>query len=239
MALALGAGGLVKGATGMGLPLIALPILTAFLGIQHAVALICLPVAVTNIWQVWRFRAAMWEGYFLPAMLISGIGGVAVGTWLIVSAPERALSLTLAILVFVYIGLRLGNPNFIVTRRWGKRLAPIFGFAAGALQGATGISSPVGVTFIHAMRLGRAAHVFAVSAMFLLYTCVQVPALVIAGVLTWQIALEGLIAIIPAFLTMPVGNWLASRASQATFDRIVMALLAALALELAWSSIAG
>ncbi len=239
MALALGAGGLIKGATGMGLPLVALPILTAFLGIQHAVALICLPVVVTNVWQVWRFRAAMWEGYFLPAMLLGGVGGVVVGTWLIVSVPERALSLTLSLLVFVYIALRLGNPNFVVPRRWGKRLAPVFGFGAGTLQGATGIGSPVSVTFIHAMRLGRAAHVFAVSATFLLYTCVQFPALMVAGVMTWQIALESLVAIIPAFVTMPIGNWLAGRASQATFDRFVLALLAALALELAWKSLAG
>ena len=66
MALALGVGGLVKGATGMGLPLVALPILAAFLGVQHAVALMCFPGIITNIWQVWRFRAAMWETDFLP-----------------------------------------------------------------------------------------------------------------------------------------------------------------------------
>jgi len=38
MALALAAGAIVKGATGMGLPLVALPVLTAAFGLQHAVA---------------------------------------------------------------------------------------------------------------------------------------------------------------------------------------------------------
>jgi uncharacterized membrane protein YfcA len=238
MALALGVGGLVKGATGMGLPLLALPILAAFLGVQHAVALMCLPVIITNFWQVWRFRAAMWEGDFLPAMALGGAAGVAVGTWFIVSVPERALSLALALLVFTYIALRLANPHFAVPRRLGKQLAPGFGFGAGVLQGATGIGSPISVTFIHAMRLGRAAHVFAVSVTFLLYTVVQIPALAVAGVMTWGIALEGVIAMLPALATMPLGNWLAGRISQAVFDRIVLALLAVVALELSWKSIA-
>jgi hypothetical protein len=238
MALALGVGGLVKGATGMGLPLVALPILAAFLGVQHAVALMCFPGIITNIWQVWRFRGAIWETDFLPAMTLGGAAGIVAGTWFIVSLPERALSFSLGLLVFTYIGLRLANPHFIVSRRLGRRLAPGFGFGAGLLQGATGIGSPISVTFIHAMRLGRAAHVFAISVIFLLSTVVQVPALMVAGVMTWRIAIEGILALAPALAVMPIGNWLAGRMSQATFDRIVLALLALVALELLWKSVA-
>jgi uncharacterized membrane protein YfcA len=117
-------------------------------------------------------------------------------------------------------------------------LAPGFGFGAGLLQGATGIGSPISVTFIHAMRLGRAAHVFAISVIFLLSTVVQVPALMVAGVMTWRIAIEGILALAPALAVMPIGNWLAGRMSQATFDRIVLALLALVALELLWKSVA-
>lgn len=238
MALALGVGGLVKGATGMGLPLVALPILAAFLGVQHAVALMCFPGIITNALQVWRFRAAMWETDFLPAMVLGGTAGIIAGTWFIVSLPERALSLALGLLIFGYIALRLFNPHFTVSRRTGRRLAPGAGFGAGLLQGATGIGSPVSVTFIHAMRLGRAAHVFAVSVIFLLSTVVQLPALMFAGVMTWQIALEGIVALLPALATMPVGNWLAGRVSQTVFDRMILVLLAVLACELSWKGVA-
>ena len=56
MVLALAAGAVVKGASGMGLPLIALPVITAFFGLQHAIGLMVIPLIVTNAWQVWRFR---------------------------------------------------------------------------------------------------------------------------------------------------------------------------------------
>ena len=48
MGLALAAGAVVKGATGMGLPLVALPVLTTFFGLQHAVGLMVIPLIVTN-----------------------------------------------------------------------------------------------------------------------------------------------------------------------------------------------
>lgn len=52
MIAALAAGAVVKGATGMGLPLIALPVLTSAFGLQHAVGLMTIPLIVTNVWQV-------------------------------------------------------------------------------------------------------------------------------------------------------------------------------------------
>lgn len=236
MALALGAGGLVKGAAGMGLPLVALPILAAFLGVQHAVALMCFPIIITNFWQTWRLRTFMREADFVPAMTVGGAAGMLIGTWFIVTLPEGALSVTLALIVLAYVGLRLASPHFILPKALGQRLAPGIGLGAGMLQGATGIASPLSVTFIHAMRLSRGAHVYAVSTTFLLYTMVQVPALFVAGVMTWPIVLEGLVAIVPALALMPVGNWLAGRISQTVFDRVVMGLLVIVALQLVWKS---
>jgi uncharacterized membrane protein YfcA len=238
MALALGLGGLVKGATGMGLPIIALPILASFLGVQHAVALMCVPVVVTNLWQIWRFRADYRSADFLPPMFVGGIAGIAIGTWLLTSLPERALSFALAVLVIAYVGLGVLKPHFHMPRPLGLKLAPLFGLGAGVLQGATGVGSPLSVTFIHAMRLWRTAHVFAVSAMFLLLTIVQMPALAVAGVLTWTILLEGAVAIVPAFLAMQAGNRLAARLSPKAFDRIVLAVLALIAVELLVKSLA-
>jgi uncharacterized protein len=238
MALALGVGGLVKGATGMGLPIVALPILASFLGVQHAVAVMCFPLLITNLWQVWRYRADMWSAEFLPRLLAGGAIGIALGTALIAVLPERTLSLTLASCVFAYVGLRLSSPQFTLSSSLGKTIAAPIGIAAGTLQGATGIGSPVGATFIHAMRLHRTAHVFALSAMFLLFAVVQIPALAIAGVLSLPITLEGLFATLPAVLMLPVGAWLASYLSQRTFDRLILALLIVIALQLVWKNLA-
>ncbi|HET8726508.1 MAG TPA: sulfite exporter TauE/SafE family protein [Alphaproteobacteria bacterium] len=235
--IALGAGAMVKGATGMGLPLVALPVLATYFGIAHGLAILALPLVVTNIWQVWRYRAHAGGATFLPGLLIAGVFGIGLGTWALTIVPERALGLGLALLVLIYIALRLVNPELRISATIGRRLSPAVGVAAGALQGATGISAPVGVTFIHAMRLDRDAHVFAVSAMFLLFAATHLPALALAGILTWDRLLEGVFALLPVLLMMPVGAWLARFLSRQAFDRAIMGLLCLITIKLIFDSL--
>ena len=91
--VALGAGAIAKGATGMGLPLIAMPVMASAFGLQHAISIMTLPLLVTNIWQVWRLRgeAASPSLRFLVPMIIGGIAGVVAGTWALVEIDERIL----------------------------------------------------------------------------------------------------------------------------------------------------
>ena len=112
MTLALAAGAVVKGATGMGLPLVALPVLTAFFGLQHAVGLMTIPIIVTNIWQVWRFRSEAGSARlsFMPWFLVAGAIGIGIGTWALTALPERFLVLTLGIILLIYVALRLMAP---------------------------------------------------------------------------------------------------------------------------------
>lgn len=234
MVLALGAGAIVKGATGMGLPLIALPVLTTFFGLQHAVGLMVIPLIVTNAWQVWRFRAIRRDDRmgFLPLFLVGGAIGICLGTWALTSLPERALILSLGVILLAYVALRLAAPHFVVGPVLARRAGPLAGMGGGVLQGATGISAPIGVTFIHAMSLDRDAHVFAVSTMFLLYSLVQLPALAIAGVMEPQWLLEGLLALVPILIFMPVGQAIAGRLSRKAFDRMILIFLGLIGLKM-------
>ncbi len=97
LGLALGAGAVAKGATGMGLPLVALPALTALVGIQHAIGIMLVPAIATNLWQVWRYRDERRDGAlaFLPRFLVAGAVGIAAGTWALDALPERSLVMAL------------------------------------------------------------------------------------------------------------------------------------------------
>src|SRR5690606_6108941 len=97
---------------------------------------------------------------------------------------------------------------------------------------STGISAPIGVTFIHAMRLPREPLVFAISAMFLVLALVQAPALWVAGVLRPEWLLQGVFALLPTFLFMPVGQWLASKLSAEAFDRMILIFLGVIGLKM-------
>lgn len=232
---ALAAGAIVKGATGMGLPLIALPVLTSAFGLQHAVGLMTIPLIVTNVWQVWRFRAEMRGPHlgFMPWFLTTGAVGIGIGTLALTAFPERVLVQILGFLLIAYVAMRLAKPHWTLSPPHARRLAPVAGTAAGILQGATGISSPVGVTFIHAMTLDRATHIFAVSAMFLLFSVVQLPSLWIAGVMQTDWLLQGMLALIPILVFMPVGQWASGKLSREAFDRTIMVFLGAIGVKMA------
>lgn len=234
MLLALGAGAIAKGATGMGLPLVAVPPLAATLGLQHAIGVMLIPIFVTNAWQVWRLRAERTDAAlaFLPRLVAGGAVGVALGTWALGALPERSLVFGLGAILLAYVALRLVRPGASVPPRLAGRMSGPIGLAAGALQGATGISAPIGVTFIHAMGLERTGHVFAVSAMFLGFSVVQIPAVAISGIYQPAWVAQGLFALVPVAALMPVGEMLGRRFSRTAFDRLILAFLAAMGLKL-------
>jgi uncharacterized membrane protein YfcA len=234
MALALAAGAVVKGATGMGLPLIALPVLTTVFGLQHAIGLMVVPLIATNAWQVWRFRHSRHDDRlgFLPPFLLAGLVGIVLGTWALSLVAERILVMVLGLILLAYVALRLLAPRLAVTPHLARRIGPLMGAGGGLLQGATGISAPIGVTFIHAMALERESHVFAVSAMFLTYSICQLPALSLAGVMQPQWLLEGLLALVPILVFMPIGQALGHRLSRRAFDRLILIFLGLIGLKM-------
>jgi uncharacterized membrane protein YfcA len=234
MLLALSLGAVVKGATGMGLPLVALPVLTAAFGLQHAVGLMVIPLIVTNVWQVWRYRADARSPLlgFMPLFLVAGVLGIVLGTWALTALPERLLVLVLGVILLAYVAMRLRSPHWSLGLVAAKRLGPIVGLVGGVLQGATGISSPVTVSFIHAIGLDRTAHVFAVSAMFLLFSVVQLPSMWAAGIMQPLWLLQGLLALIPILIFMPLGQWISGRLSRQAFDRMILVFLGVIGLKM-------
>ena len=225
--VALAAGGIAKGATGMGLPLVALPVLASAFGLTHAIGLMVVPVLISNLWQVWsmrQFRHA--EGLrFMPRFLVGIAAGVIAGTWLLKTMPERWLVVGLGLMLVGYVVFRLLRPAATIGPALAQRAALPVGFAGGLLNGATGTSAPVSVTFIHWMKLERDTHVFVVSAMFFVVGAIHLPSLAIAGLLEPVWLLEGAFALIPTLLFMPLGRWFALRLSREAFDRLLMIFL--------------
>ncbi|MEM8665280.1 MAG: TSUP family transporter, partial [Pseudomonadota bacterium] len=63
--LGLAIGGVLKGATGAGAPLLAVPILAVLYDVPFAVAVLTFPSLLTNAWQAWRFRADQGDRVFV------------------------------------------------------------------------------------------------------------------------------------------------------------------------------
>ncbi len=234
---ALALSGLVKGVIGAGLPIVAVPVLASFFDVPFAIAMMVVPTVVTNIWQLWQFRGERVGLGWLGGMCGLAAVGIVAGTWLLARLPADALGIALALVVVAYIALRLARPHWRIPPAVAARAAPAVGFVSGLLQGATGISAPVSITFLSSIGLGRTGFVFAISALFVSFSAAQVPSLIVAGILTWERLVLSALALVPILLGMPLGGWVAARLSRETFDRLVLALLAVIAARLVYDAV--
>jgi uncharacterized membrane protein YfcA len=235
--LAILLGGVMKGAIGAGVPVIAAPALTMLFNVQTAVAILVVPNLLSNVWQAWHFRNEAMPRRFLILFAGGGMLGVAVGTFLLSVLPQETLSLMVACAVLAYITLRLARPGWTLARDTANRLCGAAGIAGGFLQGATGISAPASITFLNAMKLPREAFIGTISIFFVSMTAMQIPALWSVGLLSLEMLAYGFGALGLVFLSMPLGNWLGKRASPKVFDMVMLVTLGAIALKILFEAI--
>lgn len=236
-ALGLALGGVLKGATGAGAPILAVPILAMLYDVPLAVAIFTLPNLLSNTWQGWRFRAHQATPVLTWGFALAGAVGAGVGSAMLIGLPSDILLLGVAGAVFLYIGFRLARPDWALDLGLAKRLAAPAGFAGGVLQGAVGVSAPVSISFLNATRMDRNAFIATISVFFVATSLVQIPLLAAWGVLTPPRALLSVAAILPLIAAMPLGSFLARHISKETFDRLILALLALIALRLVVNAI--
>ena len=233
--LALALGGALKGATGAGAPVIAVPVMAAFFDVRLAVMIMAAPNLVTNIWQSRAYWSHLKDRSFAIRFALSGAAGVAPGTLVLATMPVRALTLLVAVAVIAYIGLRLIQPEFRLNAERARRLAIPMGTLGGILQGAGGISAPVSESFLNAMRLERPVFIATIAIFFISMSVAQVPALFAMGLMTPGLLTLSFLALVPLLLFMPVGAWAAQWLSPRDFDRMTLILLSLLALRLLYA----
>ena len=236
---ALALGGILKGATGAGAPIVAVPLLSVLYNVPLAIVTLLLPSLFSNAWQAWRFRSAVPSAAFVVALAVASVVGVTVGSFLLVYLPSDYLLATVSGSVFLYIAVRLAHPQWVLPRQVAGAIVVPVGFVGGVLQGAAGISAPVSITFLNAMRMRREEFIATISTFFFAMSLVQIPVLVGLGVMDVQRSLLSLAACVPLFGAMPVGAALARRISREAFDRIMLAILAVMALRLIFEAVAG
>lgn len=231
---AMALGSFAKGLTGIGLPLIGIPVLAAFLGVQHAVVVMTLPVFVSNVWIVWAYREHAGSIPNLPVALIAGALGAVIGTYVLASLDDRVLTYILVVWLAAYLANLAFNPEFRLEGRAARRASPVIATLAGICQGAVGMSGPVVATWVHAYRLTKEAYVFAVSVMFLAISFSHIAGVAVAGLMDRERLVQGLVAVAPVVIFVPLGMRMTRLIGQKLFDRLIVALVVVMEIKLIW-----
>jgi uncharacterized membrane protein YfcA len=224
-------GSTIKAVTGMGLPLIVIPVAAMFVSLEDAVVVIALPNVLANGTLAFRNRTHWGETRDLPVLLVTGIVGAVVGTLLFINIAEEPLVAALIVSIVVYVVLFVSNPQLRTPPDRSRRLAPAIGVVSGGFQGAIGISGSIVGTWIHSYRLERGAHILSVTALFLVSGATQLVLLIINGELSGRV-LATLLACIPVLASIPLGTVLGRRVSRQAFDSIIIGILSLSAISL-------
>jgi uncharacterized membrane protein YfcA len=234
-------GAVIKSVTGMGLPLIAVPIITVFAGAETAIATLAIPNTVQNLVLVIKNRSHRRQSVGLVRFALAGIAGAVIGTLALGTVPEWTITLLLILIVSTYLISVLLSPEYHLDETTAHRWSGVTGTAAGLFQGASGISGPLVASWFHALRLERGPFVFSIATVFLVSGGTQALVLARTGLLDGRLIVSAVLTAI-VVATIPLGPVLSARLGSRGFDRAVLALLAAstiaLVIELVISALA-
>ena len=233
--LAFAMGGILKGATGVGAPLIAVPVMTSFVDLRFAVAVFVVPNLVTNLIQSIVYRRALNNRLFLLILCLSAGLGAFAGSLMLYQASVGVLEMVMAGLILFYVGFRLCKPNWQLSMLMAHKLNMPMGFLAGFLQGAFGISAPATLTFLNAIKFERTEFIIIVSVFFMTMSLIQLPTLFYLGLFQAEHLIFGLLAVIPLMGFMPVGAFLLRQATPDLFDKVILLILVGVAVRLLWA----
>jgi len=238
MFLALAAGSLVKGVSGLGLPLMAIPVMAGYMDVDRAVAIMVLPGVFLNFWLLWTYRDHAVRIGNLPAVTLVAVLCVALGAWVLSKAPETYLIMFLCLWLGLYL-LRVLLKLWVDIPVGNKRLTQfIVVGAAGLVQGAVGMAGPVIAPYLHSLNLKRPQYVFAVSIYFQIFALTQLVSFLWLGLIDSERAFEGLLACIPIMIFLPIAIRLSRFVSHKAFNVVIIVLLIVIEGRLIWRLLA-
>jgi len=233
IAVAFVVAGIAKGAIGMGMPPIAIGLMSFAVPLESAIAIMVVPTMVTNVWQ------AIYGGGFKPLMRRFGsmaatamIGILAVGLLLSdLGSPRTAGWVGVLLVLYSIIALTPWRPS--VPRRAEPWANPLIGLVSGAVAGSTGVAAVPFLPYMQSLDMDRHELVQALGIMFLFITGMLAVSLAMHGAYHMANSVAGVAAVAPTMVGVWIGQHARRRLSPETFRRIFIVGMLLVGLHLA------
>jgi uncharacterized membrane protein YfcA len=225
-------GGTVKGALGVGLPLVTVPLLSLWLPIPQAIGLMVMPVLLSNLIQsregvglrrnVRRF-AGMILAQFLTTVLVVRL----TLAW----SPSQLESMV-ALSVLVAVALMAFTPKFEISPRREGVAGVGVGVMSGLLGGISSLTGPLVISYLMALKLERDAFIGSVSVIYLSGAIPLYVAMLYFGRIGMGDVGLSCLALMPMSVGLLMGRALRKRLNEVVFRKILLLFLVTLALLL-------
>lgn len=222
----------VKGMSGFGSGLIAIPLLAFIFPLTFIVPVLGLLSYSGTIMQSYQLRKQVVWRDMLPLIPFS-ILGIIIAVWLLVNVESNVLVAILGVFVLSYsIYSLLPLPDFEGSRGWAV-VAGSFGGMVGALFGTGG---PFYVVYLKMRKLGKGQFRATIAMIFLVDGGVRIGGYAVAGLYNEKV-LWMLLVLFPVLLVgMYVGHHLHIKIAQKRFNQVISGLLFVSGLMLIYKS---
>lgn len=211
----------IKGLSGFGSGLIAVPLLAFILPLKVVVPVLgILSYGGTIIQSISLRKQAQWK-LILPLIPFS-ITGVVLALWMLVNVDQNLLSLLLGCFVVVYSLYALKPVKSINTSKYGTVIAGCLGGFIGALFGTGG---PFYVIYLKLRQLDKGQFRATIASIFLLDGAIRISAYGTSGLYTQQVITLTVIFIPLLLIALYVGNHIHVKINEHQFNRVVSLIL--------------
>lgn len=231
--------GTVKGSVGIGLPTMAMGLMTLFVDPRSAIAILLLPMLLANLWQVYRAgetrRATM---TYLPfGLCLALFVGLTVVLSRDVSDAILIGSLGSVIILFVAVSLTRWAPHIGSEQ---DRLAQIvFGSIAGVMGGLTAVWAPPMAIYLAARQVPKEEFVRASGLLISVGSIPLIAGYVSQGVVTRDLFALSVLVLVPTFLGFALGEKIRRHLSEVLFRKVLLGIFLLMGLNLLRRSVFG
>jgi uncharacterized membrane protein YfcA len=224
--------GSVKGTLGIGLPTTAVSLMAQVSDARTAIAIVIIPMAITNAWQVYRSTdvVLVWRRYWPLAVCMMVF--IAIFSQVAVAIPARTLTFFLGVIVTLFAAVNLWRQPPLLARRYDLPAQVITGSIAGIMGGITGVWAPPVIAYLSASRLDKEQFVSTIGLLLLLGSLVLCVGYWRVGIIQAEIAHLSIIMLVPAMLGFAFGEQLRQRLSGDRFRIFVLLFFLVMGLNL-------
>lgn len=232
LALAFVLGGIVKGTLGVGLPLVAVPLMTLAFPPMQAIGMVAVPVLVSNGWQAWDTGVSR-QGLrrFWPLMAAQVLFTL-LTVHLTLALPETTLRRALAAAVLLAVLLNAVPLKLQVPPSQERWWSAAVGALSGLLGGVSSLTGPVIISYLMNLRLARDVFVGTISVIYLFAALPLYGAMAAQGRFTVLDLALSTAALAPMAAGLALGKRLRGHLSERLFRCALLGLLVVLALML-------
>ena len=235
MAVSLLIAGLVKGVIGIGMPIVAFPLLSMLVDVQTAVMLLSVPLILSNIPQALEGGLATQTLWSLAPVLVGMIPGVWIGVVVLLNVDPAVAKIVAGVAVTLVAILILFAPKLQVKQRLVGPVGLAAGFCGGLLGGIAALSGPLVFIFLLAKGLRGRAFTKEASMFLVVSSLLLASALASSHRFDWHDVLISTLATAPVVTGTLVGQKVRDAVPADAFKKSVVLMVLLSGAQLVWN----